>query len=68
MLLVTVMAISVIKNVPINRFVMSLDPAVRPDDWSRTDPRRRWRNWNLLRTGLAAAALGLNAGGVLALM
>jgi uncharacterized membrane protein len=59
--LVAVMAISVIKNVPINRYVMSLDPAIRPADWNRSDPRTRWRNWNLLRTSIAICGLAVNA-------
>jgi uncharacterized membrane protein len=61
LVLVAVMAISVAKNVPMNRYVMSLDPGQQPADWSRLDPRRRWRAWNLLRSGLALAALVLNA-------
>ncbi|MDG4820755.1 DUF1772 domain-containing protein [Asanoa sp. WMMD1127] len=59
--LVLVMVISVVKNVPINRYVMSLDPGAAPADWSRADPRARWRAWNLLRTSLAGLALVLNA-------
>jgi hypothetical protein len=59
-LLAVVMVISVWKNVPINRYVMSLDPENPPDDWARVDPRRRWRNWNLLRTTLAIAAFAAN--------
>lgn len=61
--LAVVMAISVIKNVPVNRYVMSLDPQHRPEDWAQRDPRRRWRNWNLARTSLALAALAANAVG-----
>jgi uncharacterized membrane protein len=55
--LAVAMAISVLKNVPINRYVMSLDPANEPADWQRTDPRRRWQAWNRFRTGLTFAAL-----------
>ncbi|MFE0155617.1 anthrone oxygenase family protein [Nonomuraea sp. NPDC059007] len=60
-LLTVVMAISVIKNVPINKYVISLDPAARPDDWGERDPRRSWRAWNLARTLIALLALGTNA-------
>jgi len=67
-LLVVVMAISVLKNVPINRFVMALDPARRPADWAKLDPRARWRAWNLLRTGLHLLALGANLGATGALL
>jgi uncharacterized membrane protein len=57
-LLVAVMAISLIKNLPINRYVTSLDPTSRPADWDARDPRRSWRTWNLVRTVLALLALG----------
>lgn len=63
-LLVVVMVISVVKNVPINRYVMSLDPQRQPPDWARTDPRVRWRNWNLLRTALAVLAFVVNVSAV----
>jgi uncharacterized membrane protein len=59
-LLAAVMAVSIIKNVPINRFIMSLDSRRQPDDWTLRDPRARWRKWNLIRTGLALAAFVTN--------
>jgi hypothetical protein len=59
-LLAAVMAISVTKNVPINKYVTGLDPAAQPADWASADPRRRWRNWNTLRTSLALVALVAN--------
>jgi uncharacterized membrane protein len=59
--LAAVMIISVAKNVPMNRYVMSLDPGAEPADWPRRDPRPRWRAWNLARSGLALLALALNA-------
>ncbi|WP_230688820.1 anthrone oxygenase family protein [Micromonospora sp. WMMD558] len=67
-LLVVVMAISVVKNVPINRYVMSLDPQRPPADWARADPRVRWRNWNLLRTALAVLAFVVNVSAVAVLL
>ncbi|MDM4718199.1 DUF1772 domain-containing protein [Micromonospora sp. WMMA1363] len=67
-LLVLVMVISVVKNVPINRYVMSLDPRRPPADWARTDPRVRWRNWNLLRTTLAVLAFAVNVSAVAVLL
>jgi len=67
-LLVVVMAISVIKNVPINRYVMSLDPLAQPSDWAQADPRVRWRNWNLVRTALAVLALIANLAAVAVLL
>ncbi|MDT8910101.1 DUF1772 domain-containing protein [Amycolatopsis sp. PS_44_ISF1] len=61
-LLLGVSAVSHLANVPINRLVKSLDTI--PSTWD--DPRPRWRNWNLLRTGLAIAALLVNAVAVVA--
>lgn len=59
-LLAAVMVISIVKNVPINRYVKSLDPGAKPEDWPSRDPRVRWRDWNLARTVLAIVALGAN--------
>ncbi|WP_018542706.1 MULTISPECIES: DUF1772 domain-containing protein [unclassified Streptomyces] len=59
-LLLCVMGISLTKNVPVNRYVMSLSPAVQPPDWAETDPRRRWRAWNTTRTALALFAFVTN--------
>jgi hypothetical protein len=59
-LLVVVITISLAKNVPINKYVSALDAGSCPVDWAERDPRIRWRNWNLLRTLLAAAALVVN--------
>lgn len=67
-LLMMVMAISVVKNVPINRYVMSLDPLAQPADWAQIDPRVRWRNWNLSRTVLAILALLANLSAVAVLL
>ncbi|MCO1580354.1 DUF1772 domain-containing protein [Crossiella sp. SN42] len=54
-----VSAVSQLGNVPINRRVKSLAGQQLPVRW--VDPRRRWRGWHLLRTGLAVLALLLNA-------
>jgi uncharacterized membrane protein len=59
-LLAAVMVISVVKNVPINRYVKSLDPDAQPADWPDHDPRARWQSWNLTRTVLALTALAAN--------
>lgn len=67
-LLIVVMTISVVKNVPINRYVMSLDPQTQPADWAEADPRVRWRNWNLTRTSLALLALVANLAAVAVLI
>ncbi|MFB4274435.1 MULTISPECIES: anthrone oxygenase family protein [unclassified Nonomuraea] len=55
-----VMGISIVKQVPINRWVKSIDPESLPEDFERLDPRSRWRNWNLLRTVLSCAGFALN--------
>jgi uncharacterized membrane protein len=56
-LLAVLMAISVTKNVPINRYVTALDPASPPADWTTLDPRVSWKKWNDMRVVLALAAL-----------
>jgi uncharacterized membrane protein len=61
-LLLGVSAVSHLANVPINRSVKTLETV--PSTWD--DPRPRWRNWNLLRTGLAITALLVNAIAVVA--
>lgn len=58
--LLTAVTISLTKNVPINKWVYSLDPNRLPADWDRLDPRIRWRNWNALRAAFAVLALVLN--------
>lgn len=60
-LYLSVLSVSLTKNVPINHWIASLDPAQLPEDWPSIDPRARWRNWNLVRTTLAVAALAVNA-------
>ncbi|MFD8145410.1 anthrone oxygenase family protein [Streptomyces sp. NPDC059708] len=58
-LLLGVSCVSHLANVPLNRAVKALPEGPVPADWP--DPRGRWRAWNLLRTGLAVAALAANA-------
>lgn len=67
-LLVVVMVISVVKNVPVNRYVMSLDPEERPGDWPERDPRRYWRKWNTIRTALVVVAFAANLTAAAALL
>ncbi|MEV4702084.1 DUF1772 domain-containing protein [Actinoplanes sp. NPDC049316] len=67
-LLVCAMAVSLTKNVPINRWISTLDPERLPADWDRLDPRVRWRNWNLVRTVLAVCALVVNVCAVAAVL
>lgn len=58
-LLFGVSAVSHLANVPINKRVKGLSSNDIPDDWD--DPRKVWRNWNLLRFALAMLALLVNA-------
>ena len=59
-LLGVVLAISISKNVPVNKFVSSLDPERPPADWDRVDPRVRWSRWNEIRTSINALAFTAN--------
>jgi uncharacterized membrane protein len=68
LLLLGAMVVSLVKNVPINRWVATLDPDRVPADWARIDPRIRWRNWNVVRTVLAVSALFVNTGVVAVLL
>jgi uncharacterized membrane protein len=56
----SVMYVSLTKNVPINKWVATLDPDNLPADFARIDPRKRWRDWNLVRTTLATVGLAGN--------
>ncbi|MEV4875833.1 DUF1772 domain-containing protein [Streptomyces cyaneofuscatus] len=59
-LLASAMAVSLTKNVPINRWLATLDPQALPADFERLDPRERWIRWNRVRGALAVAALVAN--------
>jgi len=52
--------ISLIKNVPVNRWIRQLDPDRLPPDFTRQDPRPAWGRWNRIRTWLAVCALIAN--------
>lgn len=54
------MVISLLKNVPINKYVQDLDPERLPGDFAATDPRYAWRTWNLVRSVLAVLSLVAN--------
>lgn len=57
---VAVLFVSLTKNVPINKWVERLNPNELPANWAAVDPRERWRNWNIVRTGFAILAHVLN--------
>ncbi|MFE0021548.1 anthrone oxygenase family protein [Amycolatopsis sp. NPDC059021] len=52
--------ISLTKNVPVNRWVSTLDPQRLPPDFSARDPRRHWGPWNRARFRLSTLALAAN--------
>ncbi|MEU6079085.1 DUF1772 domain-containing protein [Streptomyces sp. NPDC047108] len=60
LLLACAMTVSLTKNVPINRWLATLDPQALPADFERLDPRERWIRWNRVRGALAVAALVAN--------
>ncbi|MFJ3904256.1 anthrone oxygenase family protein [Streptomyces sp. NPDC090025] len=62
LLLGAAMTVSLTKNVPINRWLSTLDPQALPADFERRDPRERWIRWNRVRGSLAVAALVANVG------
>ena len=56
--------ISLTKNVPINKWIQTVDPQRLPGNFAELDPRRRWGFWNRTRSILAIAALVANCVGV----
>ncbi|WP_116198858.1 DUF1772 domain-containing protein [Amycolatopsis circi] len=59
-LAVATVGISLVKNVPVNKWVRGLDPAHLPGDFAERDPRRNWGGWNRARTVLCTLALAAN--------
>jgi uncharacterized membrane protein len=68
LLLVGAMVVSLTKNVPINRWVATLDPDALPDNFDQLDERVRWVNWNAVRMVFAVAALAVNAAALAVLL
>jgi uncharacterized membrane protein len=64
LLYLSVLSVSLTKNVPINHWIVTLDPQRPPENWDEIDPRIRWRNWNVVRTTLAVLALIVNVAAV----
>ncbi|WP_267242499.1 DUF1772 domain-containing protein [Streptomyces sp. PR69] len=52
--------ISLTKNVPVNKWVQTLDPDNLPDDFEANDPRWNWGAWNARRSWLTVLALLVN--------
>ncbi|WP_327085929.1 DUF1772 domain-containing protein [Nonomuraea sp. NBC_01738] len=57
-------AVSLVKNVPVNRWIRGLDPDDLPADFAEHDPRRHWGGWNRARSVLSVAALAANCAAV----
>ncbi|GAA1666125.1 DUF1772 domain-containing protein [Fodinicola feengrottensis] len=57
LLAASVVTVSVTRNVPVNRWLRSLDPEQLPTDFADRDPRAYWTKWNQVRTALAVLAL-----------
>lgn len=53
-------AISLTQNVPVNKWLQTLDPDNLPEDFEERDPRRRWGAWNHRRSVLTVLALAVN--------
>jgi uncharacterized membrane protein len=68
LLALATVAISLTKNVPVNKWVQSLDPDHLPADFPSHDPRRHWGTWNRRRTTLTALALLTNCGALALLL
>ncbi|GGS91711.1 hypothetical protein GCM10010206_63120 [Streptomyces cinerochromogenes] len=67
-LLASAMTVSLTKNVPINRWLSTLDARRLPADFAARDPRERWIRWNRVRGALAVSALVVNVGAAATLM
>ncbi|MEV0092403.1 DUF1772 domain-containing protein [Streptomyces sp. NPDC050738] len=59
-LAVATAVISVTKNVPVNRWMRTLDPENLPADFAERDPRGPWGAWNRRRSLLTILALAVN--------
>ncbi|WP_431999864.1 DUF1772 domain-containing protein [Streptomyces sioyaensis] len=59
-LVLAAVVISVTRNVPVNRWIRTLDPEALPPDFADRDPRPHWGVWNRGRCVLAVTALLAN--------
>ncbi|MDF5753659.1 anthrone oxygenase family protein [Spongiactinospora sp. TRM90649] len=65
---ITVVGISVTRNVPMNRWIMAQDPDAMPTGWDLETFRERWARWNQTRASFAVLALVLNTSAAVALL
>ena len=60
LLALAVAVVSVTINVPVNRWIRTVDPDRLPADFAELDPRPGWGRWNRVRSLLAVLALVAN--------
>lgn len=60
LLTVTAIAVSLVKNVPVNKWMQSLDPEALPADFAEVHPRAGWGRWNTFRSVLVLLAFVAN--------
>lgn len=60
LLALAAITVSITKNVPVNKWIQTLEPDRLPPDFARRDPRASWGRWNSVRTWLLTAALVAN--------
>jgi uncharacterized membrane protein len=60
LLTVSAIGVSLIKNVPVNKWVRSLDPDALPADFAEHHPRAGWGRWNTFRSVLVLLAFLAN--------
>jgi uncharacterized membrane protein len=61
LLLLGAITVSLTRNVPINKWIRTLDPDALPADFAGLDRRTRWHRWNLVRATFSVSALLVNA-------
>ncbi|WP_018681697.1 DUF1772 domain-containing protein [Actinokineospora enzanensis] len=64
LLAVKTLVVSLTKNVPVNRWVRTVDPDDLPADFAERDPRPGWGRWNRVRTVLTVLALLANCAAI----
>lgn len=52
--------ISITKNVPVNKWIQTIDPDDLPPDFAELDPRSSWGPWNRRRSVLTVVAFAVN--------
>lgn len=64
LLLLATISVSLTKNVPINKWIATLDPRALPENFDQLDARTTWVSWNKVRTVLAICAFTANVAAV----